>query len=95
MKHTRRAFCLFLALLITVSFLSGFLLALEHDCTHDRCQICSFVSSVKKLLWALCLAPVIWWLSVLPTVYGGLHLNGSSACPAVTSPVTLKVKLSN
>ena len=95
MKRTRRAFCLFLALLIAASFLSSLFLTLEHDCTHDRCQICSFVSSIKKLLGALCLASAICWLAGKPFIYGEFHPNSSPALPAATSPVTLKVKLSN
>jgi hypothetical protein len=95
MKHTKRTFCLFLTLFIAVSFLSGLFLTLEHDCTHESCQICSFVSSTEKLLGALCLALAAYGFSAIPYVCGGFPPNNPSTLPSATSPVTLKVKLSN
>ena len=95
MQRKQKALCLIFALLITVFFLSGLLLTLEHDCTHERCQVCSFVTSIKKMLATLCL--------VLAACGGVVALFPAQNAPvecfaprrhAVTS-VTLKVKLSD
>lgn len=95
MTRKQKALCLIFALLITVFFLSGLLLTMEHDCTQERCQVCSFVTSIKKMLATLCL--------VLTALYGVVALFPRQSIPvrslvmwrhAVTS-VTLKVKLSD
>ena len=95
MTRKQKALCLVFALLITLFFLSGLFLSLEHDCTHERCQVCSFMTSIKKILATLCL--------VLAVFYGVAALFSRQSIPAeflatwrhaVTS-VTLKVKLSD
>ena len=95
MDRKYKALCLIFALLITLFFLSGLFLSFEHDCTHESCQVCSFMTSIKKMLATLCL--------VLTALYGVVALFPRQSIPvrslvtwrhAVTS-VTLKVKLSD
>ena len=95
MRREQKALCLIFALFITIFFLSGLLLTLEHDCTQERCQVCAFMTSIKKILATLCL--------ILTACGGMVVLLSAPSIPAgclvpqhhAITPITLKVKLSD
>lgn len=95
MKQKQRALCLVFALFITVFFLSGLFLTLEHDCTHESCQVCSFVTSIKQILAALCLALVAYGISAAAVQICHSDLSKIAYAKHAVTPITLKVKLSD
>ena len=95
MQRRQRALCLIFSVLIAIFFLSGLLLTLEHDCTHVSCQICSFTSSIRRILAALLMALVPCAVSAAGVLCRRGCLCRVTAFQHAISPITLKVKLSD
>lgn len=95
MKRKQKALCLIFALFIAVFFLSGLLLTLKHDCTQERCQVCSFVTSIKKMLASLCLLLAACGGAVALFPEQNIPIRCMTPWRHAATPITLKVKLSD
>ena len=95
MKRNQHLLCLFLVTLILIFFLSMVFLSIQHKCHHNECPICLFIASVKRLLGALCILLIAQIWHTLPSLGEHVFYDKTNGSEQPSTPVTLKVKLSN
>ena len=98
MKKNSLSLCLLLllAVLLCLSSVSGILVSLDHGCAHNDCPVCTFVFGIRQLLYYVCLAALCKVSFGVPDAYRRAYPYPTHIpSPMDTTPVELKVKLSN
>lgn len=96
MKTKYSFLCAFLAVLILVSSAVNIFLPSEHNCIHEGCQLCQFISLMERLFKTILLFLISSFLyCVLHAGFGYLLYSSTKTGCLHKTPVNLHVKLSN
>lgn len=98
MKHSGKSLAGILAvcvLLFALIFTGVQAIEMGHDCSGEGCPVCQILTTARTFSKTLCAALSLGALSVFLLSFLKEAVSGRTEYCRKTSPVTLKVKLSN